>query len=400
MFERGVPLSSERYPRPTAAVVARVALLVAGVGVASIALLAAAPRQRLGGSGPDLTSAEECGRCHQDIHRYWKSSVHAQSADNSRFQEAFARAKASRSSEPGCLTCHAPAAVYMHDTRWEKKTSWEGVTCDFCHSVRGIHAGTDRPFVLDPGRIKTGPLKDARPTVHEAAYSDVYESSTLCAPCHQYTNEKKFDVLTTYAEWQAGGFAARQVSCQACHMRAAAGNVVDPKVARSATISVNVHDMPGGHSVTELNRALQAQISAERNGDALDVTVQVTNRGAGHKVPTGSPLRAILMVVEADNGIGSRRTATRTFGRTVVDESGRDLQDEAAVFERAAKVVSDNRLAPGERHVEHFSFPMPRTAPARAVARFYYRYAPEAAGRVELGLPFLSVSAWVDVDRK
>jgi hypothetical protein len=370
-------------------------------GLATLVLVVcstASARQRLV-SGGDLTSAEECGRCHQDIHRYWKTSMHAQSSDNGRFQAAFQKAKADSARDPGCLACHAPAAVYMRDTKWEKKTSWEGVTCDFCHSVRAIKPGTDRPFVIEAGPVKTGPLKGAKPTAHDAAYSEVYTSSTLCAPCHQFTNDKKFDVLTTYAEWQASGYPAKETTCQTCHMRAVTGNVVDPKIARSATSSLNIHEMPGSHSVAELNRAIQAQILAERKGDTIDVTVNVTNRGAGHKVPTGSPLRAIVMVIEADNAAGNRQTVTRTFGRVVVDAAGQELTDEAGVFQRAAKAVSDNRLVPGERRTERFSFPMPRSTPARALARFYYRYAPEAGARPDPGIPFLSVSAWLNAEK-
>ncbi|HEY3381950.1 MAG TPA: multiheme c-type cytochrome [Vicinamibacterales bacterium] len=347
-------------------------------------------------TGTDLTSAEECARCHEDIHRYWKGSLHAQAADNSRFQAALAKARQASSGDPGCLSCHAPAAVYMRDVKWEKKTSWEGVTCDFCHSVRAVRIGTDRPFQLEPGRVKTGPLRDVTPTEHEAAYSDVYTSSTLCAPCHQYVNDRKIDILSTYAEWQASPYAARETTCQSCHMRATTGNVVDPKVKRSSVLSVNLHEMPGGHSVTELNRALQAQISAERKGDTLDVSVTVTNRGAGHKVPTGSPLRSIVLVIEADNGVGARQTVSRTFARVIVDETGKDLGDEAGMFMRGAKTVSDTRLAPGERRVERASFAIPRGTPARAVARLFYRYGPAAGSRVDSGLPFLSVSAWID----
>jgi hypothetical protein len=382
----------------------RASAWVVVVGVACLA--AAAP----GGAPPgpaaqrpaaaqDLVSAEECGHCHQDIHRYWKASLHAQAADNPRFQDALARAREGSTTEPSCTLCHAPAAVYMRDVRWEKKTSWEGVTCDFCHSVRAVRPGTARPFALEPGRVKTGPLKDAHPTAHEAAYSDVYTSSTLCAPCHQYTNDRKFDVLTTFAEWKAAGFDTREMPCQTCHMRGVAGNIIDPKIARSASSSVNVHDMPGGHSVAELNRALLATVATERKGDAIDVTVQVVNRGAGHKVPTGSPLRAIVMVVEADNGVGIRQTATRTFGRVVVDDAGQPLSDEGSVFQRAARTVSDNRLAPGERYSERFEFSVPRTTPTRVLARFYYRYAPDVSGR-EPGMPFLAVSAWVDASRQ
>jgi hypothetical protein len=369
-----------------------VALLIAGLSPVGSARQRAAVGQ--------LTSAEECSRCHQDIYRNWKSSMHAQASDNGRFQQAFQRAKADVGGDPGCLLCHAPASVYMSDPKWEKKTSWEGVTCDLCHSVRSVKLGADRPFVIDAGTVKTGPLKGANPVVHGAAYSDAFTSSTLCAPCHQYTNPRKFDVLTTYAEWQASGYPAKDTSCQTCHMRAASGSVVDPKIARSSTSSINIHEMPGGHSVAELNRALLAQITAERKGENIEVRVSVTNRGAGHKVPTGSPLRAIVMVVEADNAAGARQSATRTFGRSVVDAAGQELNDEAGVFQRAAKTASDNRLAPGEQRVERFTFPMPRTAPVRALARLYYRYAPDAGGRPDLGVPFLSISAWVSANQK
>jgi len=355
--------------------------------------------QRLRATG-EFTSAEECGRCHQDIHRYWKTSMHAQSSDNPRFQQAFQKAKGDTGKDPGCLTCHAPAAVYMQDASWQKKTSWEGVTCDFCHSVRSIRQGQGLPFVVEPGIVKTGPLKGAKPTAHDAAYSAAYTSSTICAPCHQYTNDKKHDVLSTYAEWQASGYPAKGTTCQTCHMRSATGHVVDPKVARASTSTLNLHEMPGGHSVTELNRALLAQVQAERHGETVDITVTVTNRGAGHKVPTGSPLRAIVMVVEADNAAGSRQTAARTFGRVVVDSAGQELNDEAGVFQRAARTVSDNRLAPGERRTERFSFPMPSSAPVRALARFYYRYAPDAGTRPDPGTPFLSVSAWLNAVSK
>jgi hypothetical protein len=344
----------------------------------------------------ELTSAEECGRCHQDIHRYWKSSMHAQSSDSPRFQQAYQKAKSDAGKDPGCLICHAPAAVYMQDAKFEKKTSWEGVTCDFCHSVKSIKPGANMPFVVEAGLVKTGPLKGAKPTAHDAAYSPVYTSSAICAPCHQFTNDKKYDVLTTYAEWQASSYPAKDMQCQNCHMRAATGHVVDPKVARAASSTVNVHEMPGGHSVAELNRALQTQILAERRGENIEVTVNVTNRGAGHKVPTGSPLRAIVMVVEADNAAGKRESAIRLFGRIVVDAAGQELNDEAAVFQRSARTVSDNRLAPGERRTERFSFAMPTSTPVRAIARFYYRYAPEAGSRPDPGIPFLSVSAWVN----
>jgi hypothetical protein len=347
-----------------------------------------------------LTSAEECARCHVDIHRYWKASMHAQAADSSRFQALLRDLRSKGSAEPVCLRCHAPAAVYTRDVNWERKVSWEGVTCDFCHSVRGISNDPARPFVIQPGAVKTGPLKDAAPTTHLAQYAEVYTSSELCAPCHQFVNDKGLEVLTTFSEWKASPYPAKNTTCQSCHMRAATGTVVDPKVRRVAGRSVNVHDMPGGHSVVELNRALHAQITAVRRGNNVDVTVTVVNRGAGHRLPTGSPLRSLVLEVDADTGLGQRQTATRTYARVVVDEAGKELMDESGIWVTGGRVVRDDRLAPGEQRVEKFSFPMPASVPARAVARFYYRYAPDAALRDEAGRPFLSLSAWVEADGK
>jgi len=354
------------------------------------------PRQEGAVRGASLTSAEECARCHVDIHRYWKASMHAQAAENSRFQAQLEELRSKGNAEPICVRCHAPAAVYLRDVRWEKKATWEGVTCDFCHSVRGLRADPARPFVLDVGNVKTGPLMGATPVSHGAQYAEVYTSSDLCAPCHQYVNERGFEVLTTFAEWKASPYPARNMSCQSCHMRAASGRVVDPKVQRVAATTVNLHEMPGGHSVAELNRALQAQISAVRRGGTLDVTVTFVNRGAGHRLPTGSPLRSIVLVVDADGAVGRRQTATRTYARVVVDEHGKELTDEVTMWLKGGRVVKDTRLAPGERRVEQFSFPMPRGTPAHAVAKFYYRYMPDAAPRGETGQPFLSIGAWVD----
>jgi hypothetical protein len=346
-----------------------------------------------------LTSAEECGRCHQDIYRYWKASLHAQAADDTRFQAVFTKLKnesARTDLDQICLRCHAPALLQGQDYKWEKKVSWEGVTCDFCHSVRGIRADAKAPFVLDVGQVKSGPLRDAQPTVHAARYADTFSSSMLCNPCHQFTNEHGLDVLSTYNEWQSSPYPARSVTCQNCHMRNTSGKVVDPKVKRVASSSVNLHEMPGGHSITELNRALQAVIASERHGNTVDVTVQVSNRGAGHRLPTGSPLRSIVMVVQVDGGTGKPQTASRTYGRVVVDENNQEATDEATVWLRGTRVVRDDRLAPTERRVEKFSFQMPANTPVRAVAKFYYHYSPAAASKTDSGMPFLSVSSWLD----
>ena len=97
------------------------------------------------GSG-DMTppaSAEVCGRCHRSIHEAWKTSSHAKAMESRLFQEALALAEGDfgPDARKTCLGCHAPIAVKTGDLRLEKKVSWEGVTCDYCHSVREVSPG-------------------------------------------------------------------------------------------------------------------------------------------------------------------------------------------------------------------------------------------------------------------
>jgi hypothetical protein len=92
------------------------------------------------------------------------------------------------------------------------------------------------------------------------------------------------------------------------------------------------------------------------------------------------------MVVQVNNGTGRSQSATRSYGRVVVDANNQEMTDEAAVWLRGVRVLRDDRLVPNERRTERFSFPMPANTPVRAVAKFYYRS----------GQPFLSISSWLD----
>ena len=89
---------------------------------------------------------------------------------------------------------------------------------------------------------------DAMAPAHKTRYSEVHISSRACAPCHEYRNSLGFAVLTTYMEWQKSRYGKEGRTCQSCHMYSVAGQVVDPKVLKSAEAKVNLHQMPGSHS--------------------------------------------------------------------------------------------------------------------------------------------------------
>ena len=113
-----------------------------------------------------------------------------------------------------------------------------------------------------------------------------------------------------------------------------------------------------------------------KDGDKLQVKVSLRNRGAGHMVPSGSPLRKLTVSVDVYPQAGPRLTEERSYQRSIADEKGNLLADEPSVWMRGARVVSDNRLRPHEERTETFVFDVPRADRARVQARFSYHYSP------------------------
>jgi hypothetical protein len=352
-------------------------------------VLALAPAAAFG-KLPSPASAEMCGRCHRAIHDAWRTSAHATAMTSSVFQDALEAAEKEFPAEARkvCLGCHAPMAGPLDDLALSHKVSWEGITCDYCHSIREVREDAQNPkAVVQFGNVKSGPSRVSVSPAHGTAYSPVHASALLCAVCHEYRNGLGFPVVTTYSEWKASPSGKADLECQQCHMELVKGAVVDPRVKREASHLVNLHEMPGSHSVSQLNKALTAKLQATRDGETIDVAVQLKNEGAGHFLPTGSPMRQLILEVRVIAAGETTGTAQRTYTRTLADASGAAIGKEYAAFLRAAKVVSDTRLAPDETRSEKFSFKMPSGKPARVDAVFYYFHPasadPERSGRIK-----------------
>lgn len=344
-----------------------------------------------------FSSAEVCGRCHRDILAAWKTSLHAQAADDTVFQDCLmdARKQFGEAVETRCLGCHAPTVAYSGDREMVTKVSWEGVTCDFCHSISQVElANRERPYRLQIGSTKFGPLQNALSRGHGVSFSRLHTDPVICAGCHDSRNEHGLMVLSTYSEWQESSFATERGSCLNCHMSPVKARVVDPKVLRLKDAPVNLHQMPGGHSVDQLNKALLARVVAHREGNGLAVQVFLRNRGAGHMIPTGSPLRKLVLTVAVDTGVGARLTAEREYRRVIVDAHGAELTDEAGVWLKGARAAADNRLKPHEERVETFAFAVPPGRQARIQAHLSYRYSPMESPETQR-VSFLTVPAIV-----
>jgi hypothetical protein len=344
-------------------------------------------------------TAEYCGDCHRAIYEGWKRSAHATAMESRLFQDALKMTESDFNADARkvCLHCHSPLAASSGDLALTRKVSWEGITCDYCHSVQDVNTSGANPVArVEFTGVKSGPSADAVSPVHGTRFSKVHTTSLVCISCHEYKNSLGFPVLTTYTEWQKSPYAKDGQQCQSCHMYAVQGNIVDVRLKSTSDSGINLHQMPGSRSVQQLNKAVRSQISTFRQGDQLKVVVKLTNAGAGHYLPTGSPMRKLIMEVRVDPfGEGPSFHEERVYARTITDQKGIMLQREHLAFLKGAKVVEDTRLAPKETRTETFSFGLPVGKRARVEANLYYFYSPMALTEAEQKIRFITMSRLV-----
>ena len=376
---------------------------------------------------PSPASAEICGDCHRAAQEAWKSSAHAHSMDSRLFQDAlyYTGIDLGSSARGSCLGCHSPLAAAIGDAGMKTKVSWEGVTCDYCHSVRQVSMEGRNPAAkLEFTRVRTGPWQGETPGRHGALYSDLHASSLVCAPCHEYRNALGFPVITTFSEWQESPYAKEGHSCQFCHMPdvdrvalvqrivaaptdqerhshcqschvATAGAAPGQSPSSGGHLRqrgrLNLHEMTGSRTADLLARAVTARLAAVREANQVKVTVDIANQTAGHYVPTGSPLRKLVLEVHADTDNGQHLVQERTYQRIVADREAKPVQLEYMAFERGARVISDTRLAPAETRSEVFRFDVPAGVHTRISFAFRYFYSPLSKTESQRNTTFLKL---------
>lgn len=337
-----------------------------------------------------------------------------------------------------CAFCHAPAAVSGPQTEadltgtinaGQSGAAAEGVTCDVCHKVLNVRLDPNaRPFPDKPGvlsfdfvreepnvsRLYAGPLPGTRTdgTDIKVTCSPVFSQSQFCAPCH-YGQFWGTQIYNSYGEWLESPYSnpAKEneyKTCQACHMFNAGGDSVVKTSELEACSQNNVshedfnHNMMqrGGEVPSALIRdAAKIKLEAAKVDGNLELTVRVTNTRAGHKFPTDSPMRHLILLVEVrdPNGTLIPQITGPTIppwggvGAQAVDYAGRPGQVYANILmdmdtnqvptvaywnpTRAAWPGSDTRLEPNKPVTSTYTFAMPANGFARITVRLIYRYA-------------------------
>jgi hypothetical protein len=366
---------------------------------------------------PDVARPQNCGNCHPRAYREWAAGGHARSATNRRFRNLYDGTDWHGRPDRGwnllkelpagagvCAACHAPTAELSADTDYDFRrvegVAARGVHCDYCHKVAGPGEGelglTHGRYFLrlsrpERGQRFFGPLDDV--DRGEDVASPFQRDSRLCAACHEGT---VFGVhaYSTYSEWRASPASRQGVSCQQCHMAAAAdhtniapghgGHEREPRTLAN-------HTFFAGGQEAMLRRRLSLTVVPER--DPVGVTVNVTVRadGVGHRVPTGFPDRHLVLVVEGFDVAGAAvsiregPTLPVVAGPTFASRPGklfakrfRDFDGRAPTpFWRADPESIDTRLRPGEPDRSAYRFP-PGVARVR-VRVLYRRFWPEVA---------------------
>jgi len=312
-------------------------LRLAATGILAGIVLAnfqASALPRTSGTGAEGSS---CGSCHPRIHEQWSRSLHAGSTDDPVYRAV--RGWAVEDMGGGiaklCAGCHSVALAGSAG-----RTS--SVDCRVCH--QGIPGKQPHErLVVDPEAPVLVPRAVAQ-APHAVKVTGHLASGAVCQPCHAVLRNPRGVTLCSTGH-EAGSVPGP--GCTGCHMGT------------------------GGHAFEGTSPRLLARAASlvlDEGKDSLKAIV--LNRGAGHGLPTGSPLRQIHLEVRFLDASGRVLATHRAvFSRVFADAEGRA----PAPPWRAASVARDTRLGRGERRV--FSYPVPRGA-RRAEARLVFHRVP------------------------
>ena len=247
-----------------------------------------------------------------------------------------------------CADCHAPGingiagGRNLHDA---VGIEYElGVQCDVCHKTSRIdleaEPGVAGRMVItrpsEPGRLSFewdpvyfGPIPDVPNVAMAGSVQPQFNEAVFCAGCHEHNQqallpEQSLDALkwptglpiqSTFSEWENGPYNREGTPCQFCHMPANTElvNAVDitrfeeqsitfgfprePEDIRRHLFRGPLDELDGDPRLIE-KAAYVSIVSSESQG-VLTANVSVANVGCGHALPTGEPMRSLILLVES-----------------------------------------------------------------------------------------------------
>lgn len=266
-----------------------------------------------------------------------------------------------------CADCHAPGIeghVGGRDLHEATGLAFDrGNHCDVCHHIQDVDLtkppgvgsalimGRPRDTVAGPGskliQALYGPLLDVPNQFMGGSLQPKFATSELCGGCHEQKQEALIagqslnaqrwpDGLpthSTYSEWKASSFNTPGSQCQFCHMppdKSGLKNTLDVTTEINASITFgfvrppeqirqHVFRDPLDGSPRFIDQSLLLTVGGVKNGASIDVTAKVKNTLAGHAIPTGEPMRSLVLLVR---GVACGNVINATSGMTVQDIGG------------------------------------------------------------------------------
>ncbi len=313
-----------------------------------------------------------CGACHPTHFKEWQGSIMHYAAVSPVFNafELTVRkltdgAFAPNGSTPNfCIQCHSPTGTFddelpdfiddqsaMPAIRSLSPVNQQGLSCDFCHTVRGpdldnslLQDGiANRSVLFGPSGVKYGPIDaPTESAYHTSTGSDYLRSPEFCGSCHDVripvpdpvTGEPFQRLENLFTEWKTGPYNSvnnpfgKVIRCQDCHM--SLYPMEDPGVFPKMVVGVGINATVRPHAIHAFTAVSVPFIDDPRfpNGDTnavdsfgfprgqeqrrrqmlraactltlegtpgniapgasvIPIKVVVTNTGAGHRVPSG-----------------------------------------------------------------------------------------------------------------
>jgi len=235
-------------------------------------------------------------------------------------------------------------------------------------------------------------------------YLPLEEESAFCAPCHYGVfggvvghNEVVGGVVVynSYGEWLESPYSDPETgqTCQDCHMLPVENDYfvfLEQGGLRRPYKPVHDHYMPGAADEALLQNSVTMTTAARLEGEEVWVEVGVTNDKTGHHVPTGTPLRHMILVVEVVDAGGNRLPlrdgpvlpdwtgdhageAGRYYAKVLKDEwTG---ESPTGAYWRDISLVEDTRLAAFATDVSQYTYAAPVDGPVTIQVRLLFRRA-------------------------
>jgi len=311
-----------------------------------------------------------------------------------------------------CAACHIPGASiedpYGIDPNTVTGVDTFGVHCDFCHKVADVNLDPEtnlpypnmpgvlsmdirRPFPEDEERYQLffGSFDDDN-VPEEDTYLPLIKESQWCATCH-YGIFWDTVIYNSYGEWLESPYSdpSTGTTCQQCHMPAPTMLDGEPIInvapgtggVERDPLAIPAHTFPGASNVELLQNSVTMTASARREGGQVVVDVTIVNDKTGHHIPTDSPLRQVILLVDAKDGQG--QTLSLLKGETIPEWGGvgdpnlgyyaglpgkgyakilRELWTEiepTGSYWNPTRIVSDNRIAAFASDTSTYTFTAP-----------------------------------------